>query len=488
MSTAAQTKRAAALASIGSGLLLTVIKLIVAFASGSLAILSEAAHSALDLFAAGITFAVIHIAEQPPDENHPYGHARAENLGALAETVLLIATALWVLWKAYERIFISVEIPTITIWAFAVMAISVVVDFTRSRALARAAREYDSQALAADAAHFANDMLSSIVVLIGLLVMALSERTGLVPVWLAVRADAIAAAVVAIIALYVSWRLGRRAINALMDDVPHDLNRRLATLVETVPGVVPQSVRVRARFVGRQPYVDVALKVPRGRSLEEAHLISSATRDTIRQELPGADVVVHIDPVRTESEGYTTAVYAAANRLGLSVHNLDVFHLSDGLKVDLDLELPSDLTLGEAHSYAQQLRDLIMQELPESSEVSIHLEPRRDSPQPAVRYSPLLEELETAIKTLPDRNVVRQVDTFLIDGGSVVTLYCDYPSDTPLVEVHKSMARLERALRHQVNGIVRVQIQPEPVGMPLNRYALFAPLQDKAEPRERNAE
>lgn len=142
----ALTKRGAALASIGSGLLLTILKLVVGLATGSLAILAEAAHSALDLLAAGITFMVVHIADLPPDENHPYGHARAENLGALAETVLLVVTALWVLRELFTRVFIHTEQPEVNIWALAVLVVSLVVDWRRSRALRRAAAEFKSQA------------------------------------------------------------------------------------------------------------------------------------------------------------------------------------------------------------------------------------------------------------------------------------------------------------------------------------------------------
>src|SRR3954466_6054876 len=169
------TKRSAALGSILSGVLLTVLKLVVGVATGSLAILAEAAHSALDLLAAGITLLVVQIADLPPDENHPYGHARAEHLGALAEAVLLVVTAVLVLRESYLRIFVHPEKPEISIWAFAVMIISLLVDWRRSRALKRAAEQFKSEALAADAAHFTNDLLSTGVVLAGLALLAISQ-------------------------------------------------------------------------------------------------------------------------------------------------------------------------------------------------------------------------------------------------------------------------------------------------------------------------
>jgi cation diffusion facilitator family transporter len=456
------TKRSAALASIGSGILLTGLKLAVGMATGSLAILAEAAHSGLDLLAAGITFLVVQIADLPPDENHPYGHARAEHLGALAEAVLLVVTAVLVLRESFLRIFVHPELPEISVWAFAVMIISLIVDWQRSRALKRAAKQFKSDALAADAAHFSNDLLSTGVVLAGLTLIAITNPSGLLPVWLYIRVDAIAAAVVALIALWVSWGMALHAIRALMDDVPADLSRRLVRQVNALPSVVPDSVQMRTRFVGQQPFVEVTLGTPRGGSLEQAHQLTETVEAVIRDELAGANVLVHVEPARTATEPYATAVYAAANRLGLHVHNLDIYQLTDSVRVDMDLELPTNLTLGEAHTSSEQLERAICEELGGTTMVAVHLEPRRDQVQPAVRYAPLNAEIQRVLAQLADASAVAHVETLLTDAGTIVILRCAFPPETPLSEVHNAMARLERDLRRVVPDVVRVQIDPEP--------------------------
>ncbi len=459
----ALTKKGAALASVVTGLVLTGFKLVVALMTGSLAILSEAAHSALDLLAAGITFGVVYVADMPPDENHPYGHGKAENLGALAEAALLVATAVWVLWHAYERIFVSVEMPEITIWSFLVMAASVVLDFTRARSLKKAAKAHNSQALEADAAHFTNDMLGSLVVLIALGVLELSRQTGLIPYWLAVRTDAFAASIVALIALKVSWDLGGQSVRALMEDVPGELNRKLAGMIEAIVPVLKGSVRVRTRFIGQQPYVDALFQVPRNLSLEETHLIAEEARKQILAELPAADIVTNVVPARTEGEEYTTAIYATANRLSLSIHNLDVFQLQNSYLVDLDLELPSTLNLQEAHWYSDQLADAIREELPGGSVVHIHLETRRDSPRPAVRYGPLQEQIARIIASMPESSSVADIETYLVDQGALVNIICRYSPEMPLHEVHSSMSAIERGIRQQFRQtLVRVHIDPHP--------------------------
>lgn len=456
------TKRGAALASVGSGVLLTVLKLAVGFSTGSLAILAEAAHSALDLLAAGITLLVVQIADLPPDENHPYGHARAEHLGALAEAVLLVVTAALVLRESFLRIFVHAELPETSVWAFAVMLVSLVVDWRRSRALAAAAAEFKSQALAADAAHFSNDMLSTAVVLASLAIIAGAGPLGLLPDWLLMRVDALAAAVVALIALWVAWGMSMRAIRSLMDDVPADLSRRLVRQVTSLPSVIPESVHMRTRFVGQQPYVEVMLGTPRGGSLEEAHKLTEAVEAVVRQELDGAHVLVHVVPARTATEPYATAVYAAAHRIGLHVHNLEIYQLADSVRVEMDLELPTNLTLGQAHTSSEQLEQAIRAELGDRTVVAVHLEPRRDQVQPAVRYPPLNNEIQRVIGQLSGASAMAQVETLLTDAGKIITLRCAFPFDTPLSEVHTAMAHLEREIRRAVPDVVRVQIDPEP--------------------------
>jgi len=266
--------------------------------------------------------------------------------------------------------------------------------------------------------------------------------------------------------------MGRNAIHALMDDVPADLSRRLVRQVTALPSVVPDSVQMRTRFVGEQPYVEVTVGTPRGGSLEEAHQLTEAVEAVIREELAGANVLVHVEPARTATEPYTTAVYAAAHRLGLHVHNLDIYQLADSVRVDVDLELPTDLTLGEAHTSSERLEQAVCAELGDRTIVAVHLEPRRDRVQPAVRYAPLNEELRRVVAQLPGAEAVAQVEALLTDAGTIVTLRCAFPPETPLSEVHTAMARLERELRRAVPDVVRVQIDPEPAAGQLVANAL----------------
>lgn len=287
-------KRAAALSSVVAAIGLTAFKIIVGVSTGSLGILAEAAHSGLDLLAALMTFLAVRLSGKPADEQHLYGHGKIENLSALFETLLLLITCVWIIYEAVQRLFFRhVEIE-VTFWAFLVMAVSIGVDFTRSRVLYRAARKHNSQALEADALHFSTDIWSSSVVILGLIGVKLAEQR---PAWGLLRqADAIAALIVAMIVIYVSLQLGERAIQALLDTAPQGKVTAIKQAVERVPGVV-DCHHVRIRYSGPQPFVDVHILVAPEMDFPAVHALTEEVERTIQTFLPEADVIVHPEPV-----------------------------------------------------------------------------------------------------------------------------------------------------------------------------------------------
>jgi cation diffusion facilitator family transporter len=286
-------KQSAALSSLVAAIGLTAFKIVVGLLTGSLGILAEAAHSALDLAAAVMTLLAVRISARPPDRTHLYGHGKVENLSALCETLLLIATCAWIVWEALRRLLYHRVDVEVTIWSFAVMATSIVVDASRSRVLARAAKKYNSQALEADALHFQTDIWSSLVVIAGLLAVKLSE-------WFPSLAflregDAVAALGVSVVVVWISVRLGRRTIDALLDTAPAGMEQRIATAVEAVPGV-RDCHQVRVRYSGPVLFVDLHVLVDGGQTLTQAHDLTEHIENTIHQIVPSADVTVHPEP------------------------------------------------------------------------------------------------------------------------------------------------------------------------------------------------
>jgi cation diffusion facilitator family transporter len=455
-----RAKQTIATASVVASGTLTALKLIVGVLTGSLGLLAEAAHSLFDLVSSLITLLVVRVAAVPPDANHPYGHERAENLGALAGMALLAATGLFILYHAFEKIFFHPGAPQVTIWSFGVLIVALVVDLYRTRALRNAAREHRSQALASDAEHFANDMLATVAVLAGLGIVALS-RVAALPDWLVSRVDALAAAIVACIALRSVWRLGGEAIRALMDDVPVELTERLKQRVESVDGVVKGSTELRTHFVGTRPYVEVTLGTPRGGSLESAHHLSEAVEKAIRGELAGAQATVHVEPKATPHERPAASLRAVADRLGLRVHNINVYLIEHELHVDLDLELANHLSLAEAHKRSEDLEEAVQRELSDRVHVAVHLEPRNDDPRRAERQASSTQKVRDVLSKLPQAGNVRVNDALITDEGLVVTLEREFSGETSLREGHEAMTDLERRLKLSIPDVVRVHVDPE---------------------------
>jgi cation diffusion facilitator family transporter len=286
-------KKSAARSSVIVAVGLTGFKVIVGLTTGSLGILAEAAHSGLDLMAAVMTFLAVRISGKPADRNHLYGHGKVENISALFETLLLLATCSWILYEALHRLLYHIVDVKITYWSFTAMITSIAVDASRSRVLYRAARKYNSQALEADALHFSTDIWGSAVVILGLFCVKLSEwMMGFVFLR---HADSVAAIMVGLIVVYVSVKLGMRTIQALLDVAPSGVEDQIIAAVECVPGVT-DCHHVRLRYSGSQLFADIHVLVDGNQTLKDAHDLTEEIESIIRQLLPNADVTVHPEP------------------------------------------------------------------------------------------------------------------------------------------------------------------------------------------------
>jgi cation diffusion facilitator family transporter len=286
-------KQSAALSSLLAAVGLTAFKIVVGVLTRSLGILAEAAHSGLDLVAALLTFLAVRYSGRPPDRTHLYGHGKIENLSALSETLLLLATCVWIVWEAIHRLISHRVDVDVTWWSFGVMLTSIVIDVSRSRMLARAAKKYHSQALEADALHFQTDVWSSGVVILGLIAVKSADwwpslaflRSG----------DAVAALGVSALVTWVSLQLGRRTVDELLDTAPPGMEARIGAAVDAVPGV-RNCHNVRIRYSGPMPFIDLHVLVDGQQTLTAAHDLTETIEKAIQDIVPGADVTVHPEP------------------------------------------------------------------------------------------------------------------------------------------------------------------------------------------------
>ena len=412
--------------SVGASLLLTCAKLAVGLLTGSLGILAEAAHSALDLVASVITFFSVRIAGRPADEGHPYGHSRVENLSAIVQGLLLLATASLIAYESLKRIFFEDVAVQASLWAFGVMGAGILVDLWRSRLLLRVAKRYRSRALEADALNFQADMLSSAAVIAGLGLVALGNALGRREILN--KADAVAALVVGGFIIYKSASVLLRSTSVLLDRAPAGLAERVRRAAASVPGVVDAPF-VRTRESGSRTFADVVVTVPRTTSAAEAHELTEKVEEAIRSVDRRADTVVHV-------------------------------------------EVAPDLTLEEAHALVQRLGSALREEYPRLLKVNSHIEvaePVPEEKREATAERPeLLARIERVVLRAGMEARAHEVrlygpgETSDADGAVDVVIHLDFPPSTNVGEVHHRTELIEQVLRTEVQELGQVVIHAEP--------------------------
>lgn len=455
-----------ALSSVAAAALLTTLKAAVGLLTGSLGILSEAAHSALDLVAAVITYTSVRVADKPADPEHPFGHGKVEHLSAFVQTGLLAVTSVWIVVEAIRRLFFSGSHVATSGWAFAVLALSILIDTFRSRALWRVAIQYRSQALEADALHFSTDVWSTAAVVLGLVLVSVGA-TARLP-WLA-NADPLAALVVAGVTLYVGTRLGNRTVGALMDAAPEGVPERIAEAAATVPGVL-EVERVRVRQSGNRLFADLRLVLESNIPFEHAQSVVDRVEGAIHELYPAADVVADAVPDVPSRRDLVQRVRSIAHRENFQIHDVTVFETRGRVKVDLDLEVDPNIRFTAAHDRASDLERAIRSALPEIDEVNVHIEPlprRVETAREATRIRARLEGriLEIARK-LPGVVNCHSVEVHQIGRALLATVHCTLQPDLSVTRVHDITEELELRVREEFRHGVKVSIHPEPATGP----------------------
>jgi len=459
---ASREKRLAALASVGSAVVLVSLKVFLVARTGSLGILSEAMHSGLDFVAAVITFLSVRVSDKPPDADHLYGHGKVESFSAFVETALLLFTAFYIIWEAVQRLLFHASGMRPSLTAIVILLICMGIDFVRARGLNRVAEKHPSEALEADALHFSTDVWSTFVVILGISAAWFGVRYG-IP-WLGML-DAVAALVVAGVIIWIGSRLGKRTADALLDVAPHGLRERIESAVDKTEGVL-QSERVRVRKSGQRYFVDVTISVPRTASLEQAHAASEAVEHTIEQIIP-ADVVVHVEPRAKSDENLFETIRAVAQRRGMAVHELSAHQFDHRLFIELHLEVDEAASLREAHARATELEDDIRLATEPGALINIHIEPLgtriasgEEMKELARSVQNFLHSLQSEYHEMAD---CHEVHVRSVDHKILVSCHCAMDGVLPITEVHDITAALEDRVKEKFPQIYRLTIHPEPV-------------------------
>ncbi|MGL5166757.1 MAG: cation diffusion facilitator family transporter [Afipia sp.] len=449
-------KQRVAAISIAASASMAAIKFAVGVAIGSIALISEALHSSVDLVATVITWIVVRIADKPADAEHHYGHGKIESLSALGIIALLYILAGGILVESYSRLREGAAPPTLSALPFVVLVVDIVVNFWRARALHRTAMETKSQALEADALHFASDVLGSSAVIVGLGLIALGYEWG----------DAAAAIAVAVLISILGLRLGKSTIETLLDRAPEGASEKAETAIRSIPGVVDVE-RLRVRMVGARHFVDATVQVPRTYPIDRIDDIKRKAQDAVTAALHDADLTFTAVPVARSNESVRERIMVIARNSGLAIHHVTVHDLGEKLTVSIDLEVDGDMPLNEAHDIAHRLEAAIREEFGTDAEVDTHIEPLEpELPHGTDAAASRVETIQQALSrfaaetgAIHDVHNVRVRDT---DAGEIVNFHCRAVPSMSVIDVHGKVDEIERALRRAFPSVKRVISHAEP--------------------------
>jgi cation diffusion facilitator family transporter len=449
-------KEKLALSSIFASLIVASLKLTTGVFTNSLGIISEGLHSTIDLIAVSATYLAIKKAESPPDQDHQYGHGKAENLASLLESILLFIIAIWIFYEAFERIYgneisLSINLPSI-----AIIATTIVIDITRFRALSSASKRYRSPALEADSLHFSTDFLSTTIVLMGSIIVYLGVKF----------ADLIAAIFVAIIILSISFKLALKSINILMDRAPVGLPQLIRDEAEKIEGI-EKIDHIRVRESGSKVFVDLVIYVEKLLPLGAAHKISEELSRRITSIIPNSEVIIRTEPLLTDKHTLITKIRDLASSFPeiKNIHNIKIYEIDQKLYVDFHLELDGSLPLDVAHRIASELEKKVRNLDPVIISVTSHVEPIEGEKilgKLEANMDHLNKKVAKIVKNFPEIVDIHGLDIRRINDKLALSLHCVMRGSDTVQASHEVAERLEYLLKNELKEIERVTIHIEP--------------------------
>lgn len=463
-------KQKVAFTSVLAAIFLTIIKIVVGSFTGSLGILSEAAHSALDLVAALVTLFAVKLSDKPADSDHNYGHGKIESFSALIETLLLLATCVWIIYEAMGRLFFGKSIVVSnTYWGIGIMILSIIINVSRAKALKKVAKKYGSQALEADALHFDSDVWSSYVVIGGLICVGLGD---LFKIPLLSYGDPVAALGVSVLVIIVSVKLGKRTIDVLLDTAPKGLTEKILQQVESVKGIL--DVRdVRVRPSGARYFIDLNVGIGRHETHRVVHSIVDEIRQKLQQEIPNSDIVIGTFPVDIEGVGDGEVYIIVKNIVDrfpvcTNIHNIHIYEVGGKKNIALHLEIRENLSLKGSHDLSHSISEMLKEAIENVIDVSVNFEYVMQSSIQAedITFSrqDLVQKIEGMFNCSDNGFDCHDIRLFGKDGGITVFLHCTLVEDYEIGKAEIIQKEISRVVRDKISNVDRIHIHMEPIG------------------------
>lgn len=457
-----QLRRAerAALISLAVTIVLVLIKFAVWLATGSLAVLSQALDSLLDIVALALLFFGVRVAGRPADESHHYGHAKAENLAAFTQTLFIGSIAAGVFVEGVRRLTSESETVEAPWYAIGLLLASLVIDGMRVRLLIATAKSEGSEALRAGALNIAGDLATALVALLSLGLV----RYGIV------EGDAVGAIVVATVVGYLAFRMGRQSVDVLMDRAPAARTRAIEAAAASAPGV-RETRRIRVRGSGDRLFADITVAAGRTATLEKAHDIAEGVEREIERIAPGTDVVVHVEPI-TSTSGLVERVRSAAAKVdGVhEVHKVLVHAFDEGgdhkLHVTMHAKVGPRLSVKDAHDVSEDVEHAVIEELGPHVRVDTHIEPLRST----AFGRDVTRDREDVVKRVTEA-ALNEAEVFdchevlvTSTGGAIaVVAHVRGRATLPLSQMHDASERIEQSVHAAIPDLASVLIHFEPV-------------------------
>ncbi len=465
-------KQKVAFSSVIAAVFLTVIKVVVGVFTGSLGILSEAAHSLLDLCAAVVTFFAVRISDKPADNEHNYGHGKIESFSALIETFLLFVTCAWIIYEAVHRLFFGglvIVSFTESLWGMGIMVLSVVINISRARLLRKTAKKYGSQALEADALHFDTDVWSSYVVIAGLLLVGVGD---LFKISVLKYGDPIAALGVSVLVIVVSAKLGKRTIDALLDTAPKGMVNDVLHEVNEVKGVMEVG-KVRIRPSGPSYFIDLNVGISRNESHRVVHSIVDEIRERLQHKIANSDIVIStypIDVAGTEDNEVYHVVKKIVDKFPVctNIHNIHIYEISGKKYIAIHIEVKECMNLNQSHELSHTIGGLIEEAVRDVVEVSVNFEyvNRRSIQAEDITDSSgeTISKICGHIKEVSETINCHDIKVYRQGNKLTIFLHCEVEEDYTTEITEQITKKITNKIRDNISDIESVHIHFEPVG------------------------
>lgn len=423
--------------SLFAAIFIVLIKSLASYLSGSIGVLSELFHSSTDLIATVATILSIKYSSRPPDSNHHYGHDKIESFSALFQVFILVLMCAYLIYESINRIIGNVKVE-FNIFAFIAILICIFIDVQRSRALMKVAKETKSQALEADSIHFSSDILSSVVVLIGMMLFEIFPL-----------ADPISALIVSLIIIYTTLSLSKRAIGSLLDRVPEGIQEAITEKILSIKGI--EGIKsLRLRGSGTKIFVDTVIQIGRTKSFSMTHELMDLAEKTVKEDYPNADVVIHSEPVETDSETLNEKIRMVVTDSGFKCHDIFSHRIDNNIFTELHVEIENTNDLIKAHDVISELEEKILAKIPIIKKVKIHLDEPSEILFDTIDITEASNDLIDNIRRILDNEEKIEdygdIKVMNSAGKLRVSLSCTFKNKYSFEEVHDIVTILESRL------------------------------------------